>query len=302
LGSIGGGPAVFVKGDVVRCPEVDGAGLVHDRAVGADDPPVLDETAVDADPARLRDDPAEVQDLVPGGADDDGDLGRRAFHEADLLPGGQENVAVRGVDDAAVGNIGGNQVDAAARGGTDRPLVFDPAGQRAAAEVDFPGLEVAVRDVEGGGDKAVDVDRGGGADEDAVLVNQIDPAVGLQGAVDGAGVVAADPVQDGARGGGLDEAGELAVADGEVLPVDDRPVGVGDGEDFSLGGEARLAAHDLRAKRIGNRQLRDQDPQDHCCAESPPQTLQYPDLMDRFHGLKPPACRLSCCRCYPVLF
>jgi len=40
------------------------------------------------------------------GADDDGRSRRGAFHEADLLPGGQEDVAIRGVDDAAVGNIG----------------------------------------------------------------------------------------------------------------------------------------------------------------------------------------------------
>ena len=302
LWAIGRGHAVLIERDVLRRPEVNSPCFVHDRAVGFDDPAVPDEPSIDADPARFRDDLAEVQGLVLGCADDGGDFGRRALDQADLLAGGQHDVAVGRVEDAAVGHVRRDQVDASAGRGSDGPLIFDRAGKRPAAEVDFPGPEIAVRDVERGGDQAVDVDRGGGADEDALLVDQVNPAVGLEGSVDGARVVAYDPVQDGARGGGLDETRELAARNGEVLPVDDRPVAVGDGKGLPLGGEAGLSADHLRPERVGNRRLGDQDPQQQGRAEPHPQTLQPPHPVDRIHGFKPPVNRTAspvCESCYP---
>ena len=85
-----------------------------------------------------------------------------------------------------------------------------------------------------------------GADHDAVGVDEVDGAVGLELAVEEGGVGAEHAVEDGAVDARLDEAREVAGVDGEIFPVDDGGAGeLLDGAGVALLTEGDLAGDDL---------------------------------------------------------
>ena len=104
------------------------------------------------------------------------------------------------------------------------PLI-DDRGIRPARNVEIvpPGHEVGVLDVIGGGEKARRVHHAAGAEQDAVAVDDEDPAVGGQRAHDLRRAEAAGhAVERDRRAARLIEAHALVGADVERVPVDDR--------------------------------------------------------------------------------
>ena len=83
-------------------------------------------------------------------------------------------------------------------------------------------VEGALRNVERRGDQCVDVDLRGAIEQDAVGIDQVDLAVGRQGALDHRGIGTADVVHGLGRTAGLVEADRVALADVKAVPADRR--------------------------------------------------------------------------------
>ena len=161
--------------------------------------------------------------------------------QIDLAAGGEHHLAIGRAQRAGVRHLRCRQQDQAARGGVELSalagIALDHDGARLKAEcsvgaehrgrarlqqaADHPRLVELQRT----GDQRVDVDGRRLAEHDAVRVVDIDAAVGLQDAVDGAAVqdrAALDLVQQHRRGGGLNDAQLARRADVETLPGRDR--------------------------------------------------------------------------------
>ena len=118
-------------------------------------------------------------------------------------------------------SLGCDEDDLAAGGGGDRAELGQRAAPRRAVEAQPAGQEVGIAEVERRGDEAADVDARSGAEDDAVRIDQEDPAVRLQPAEQERRVLADDAVQHAAARGLLHEARELVGTDREAA-VDDR--------------------------------------------------------------------------------
>jgi hypothetical protein len=194
---------------------------------------------------------ADVGGVARRGGDVDSEVGVVAVDQLDAVPCRQQNFTVRGVDDAGVFDVGGDEVDLSASLCGQATGVADVVRAGNVGEVVAPGEEVGVAEIEGGGDHARDVDGGVCAEHDAAGVDEEHATVGLQAAQDVAGVVGDDAVEYGGAGALLGEAGDFVGSDGEALPVDDGVRGVGDGEGVAFGGEAGLTGYNRRADGVG---------------------------------------------------
>jgi len=171
------------------------------------------------------------------------------------VAGGQDHVPLGGIDDPRVLDIRGDEIDLAAQGGGDGPLVLDETRLDPRGKVVSTREEILVAQVQGGGDEAIDVDPRPWSEEDAVGIDEEDPAVGLEGAEDRRGVLADDAVQNGAEAVLLDEAGQFVRADGESLPVDDAVGTVGHRQGVALVLEGDIPVNHLRPVRIGEGEI-----------------------------------------------
>ena len=206
------------------------------------------------------------------------------------MAGGQDDVAVGRRDDAAVLHVRGDQVDAPPRGRADPTLVLDAGALAGGEEIELTAQELLVLEIQGGCQQTVHVHRRSRSEQDAVLVDQKDPAVTLQRAVDGRGVAAGDPVQHGTGGGLLDEAGKFSRVDGEAVPVDDGVGGVGYGKGVAGGRERDLATDHLIACGVGQRAPLKQGQQNDDRGAPLPQTCQnsrMPRVNIAYHGHTP---------------
>ncbi len=248
-GAGGDDAAVAVDIGVLAGLEENAAALA-DHAAGIDRAAVPDDDAGDADAAGFRRQGAEVGGIAFGAGDVDLDAGGGAVDQAHGSAGGEDGFTLRRGDDAFVGDVAADQIDAAAGGGADFALVDDALRRAVVDEDAATGEEVGIADVEGAGDEGGDVDLAAGADHDAGGVHQPDAAVGTQGAVDG-GRVVQYPVEHRTGGGGLGEVCGLAGLDGELLPVDDGAGGVGDRQNLAGLIEGGGAIDDRGVQRIG---------------------------------------------------
>ena len=251
-GGAGVGDAALGEGDGFLRLDQDPSAL-GDDGFGAEGAGLGDGMGVETNAAALGDDLAEVDRLpVRGGVLHPH---RRVQPVGDLhrVAGGEDDVAVGAVDQAGVLDVRRDQVDEAAGRGGDRAVVPEPAFQAGAGEVEPPGQEVGVAQVQGGGDQAGRVDPAALAEDDAVRVDQEDPAVRLQLSENPARVLADHAVEHRARGALLDEPGDFVAADVELAPVDDGVGAVGHRQGVAAGLEAGAAVRDAGGGRVRER-------------------------------------------------
>jgi len=101
----------------------DFSSVGHHGAGGLNRSLRVDELGVQGD--LPGDQAAKIENAAAGVGNFKLDVGRGAVGQIDLGASGQQDVAVGGVNDAGVFDIGGNQQDAAAGAGTDGSFVFD---------------------------------------------------------------------------------------------------------------------------------------------------------------------------------
>ena len=118
-------------------------------------------------------------------------------------------------------------------------------------EFEAVGEKVLITQVECAGDEAGGVDDGVLAEHDAIGVDQIHLAVGLQLAEDGGRIAAGDAIEHGAAGRLLHKTGDFVGGDAEGLPVDNRARRVGNGQGVAAGLEAGGAIDHHGACRVG---------------------------------------------------
>lgn len=152
-------------------------------------------------------------------------------------------------DGAAVGDKGCDKADGTPGAGGDDAVVLDGGiGAARAGEAMVACHEVTVIQIGGGGDETADINTGILADDDAVLIDEHDVAVGGELAQEGGSVWPGDAVEGNAVGAGLDEADFFASANVELLPVNDGLVRSLIDEDLAGGsGDAGLAGGDSAA-------------------------------------------------------
>ena len=174
----------------------------------------------------------------------------------------EHDIAHPGVDQPRVLHSGRDQDRQAPVADGDRAQIDDPGvgDRRGEAEIIPSGEEVAVCDIGGRGHQPAHVDLRGAPEDDAVGVDQENPAVGGQVSENAGWIAAAHPVEHDRRRRGLDEVGPLMLPDIEPLPVDGRLVGMlMDIEPARRGlDDLRTAANQRRAARIGNRLVWDE--------------------------------------------
>src|SRR5262249_30685803 len=179
-GSVGGGHAARVEGEVLGGDEADLALRPHHRAVRLDDSAVAHQRAEHADPSGVSEQLADVERPLAVGGDVYGDEGRALGHQLDGLARGEDDVPLRRADDARVLHVRADEEYAAARARgarVDRAGVRHRAGAGRLRESHLPGKEVGVREVEARSDESRNVDATGLADHDPALVEQEDAAV-----------------------------------------------------------------------------------------------------------------------------
>ena len=182
-------------------------------------------------------------------------------------------------DDAPEGKrdlAGGREPDAAL-GGRNRPLVqdlgrdqdhetsltiglrhdialVDDRGGRGSGQSVTAGHEVGIGHRQRRGDQPADVHLRGRGEEDAVGVEEEDPAVGREGALDDRGVGAHHAVEQDGSSRGLLEVDRMAGADREALPADRGAVrGLAYGHDLTDRGGRGRARRDVRGDGQGSR-------------------------------------------------
>ncbi len=176
---------------------------------------------------------------------------RARFLQQDLCPSRERHCAGVGVERTGVLDLTGDQDDVAAECG-DGALVGD-RGIGVAAEKEVAALQkILVAEILRACDEGLGIDHAAGADDDAIGVDEVDGAIGLQRAVDGGEIAADHTIEDRTVGGRLDEFGEFPCTDGEVLPVDDRALcGRSDHQGARASGDLGGTTHDIAARRIG---------------------------------------------------
>ena len=190
-------------------------------------------------------------------------------------------------DDAPEGKrdlAGGREPDAAL-GGRNRPLVqdlgrdhdheaavavglrhdialVDDRGGRGSGQGVTAGHEVGIGHRQRRGDQPADVHLRGRGEEDAVGVEEEDPAVGREGALDDRGVGAHHAVEQDGTSRGLLEVDRMAGADGEALPADRGAVrALAHGHDLADRGDGSRSRRDVRGAGQGARQGDPGDPE-----------------------------------------
>ena len=231
----------------------------HDAAVGgavrtggADLAGLRQRRTEHADVAATGDQLTEV-DCLAARFDPHPQCGLMRIGDFHALAGGEHDVAVVGGDQAGVLDVGGDQQQRAA-GGLQRAFVAQLAGRAFGVELQAPGGEVLVADVQRRGDQPCGVDLGAGAEQHAVRVDQEHAPVGDQVAQYLRRILPDHAVEHGGGRVRLDEAGGFTRLDGELLPVDDGAVAGRDVQRAALGLDADLALHDLVPGRIGDDQ------------------------------------------------
>ena len=180
LTAVGAEPAAgFEQRIALQCLEDDLAAVADDRGVGADRALIAQAGAVEADAAALREDLAEVDRLCIWCADFDAQIRAADVDELHRAAGGEQNLPVGRVDNAAVFDFRGDQVNVALVPGAEGAEVVDAAGDVAGFKTVFAGFEVSVADVEAGGDQSANVNLRALSEDDSVRVDQIDATIGL---------------------------------------------------------------------------------------------------------------------------
>ena len=137
--------------------------------------------------------------------------------------------------------------------GNDAGTVFHGHALFAVAkEAALVAAQTVVIDVQRAGHQATDVHLRARAKQNAVGVDQIHPAVGIEPAEDLARVVADHPVERNGAGRGLFELHRFVRGDAKAAPVDRHPVaGLGDGGDLAVLPDAGLPRYHLAILRRG---------------------------------------------------
>ena len=138
--------------------------------------------------------------------------------ERDGVAGSERHRAEPGDDGALVAYVGAQQRDIAAVG-VDGALI-QYRSSAAAGKLVSASHEVAVADVEGGGNQTPDIHLRALAEQDAIRIDQEYLAVGQQAAEDARRIRSQHPVEGDRIAVGLNEANHFALADAETLPVD----------------------------------------------------------------------------------
>ncbi len=227
----------------------DAPGRVGTGAAGADDAALHQRRAEQAYLAALGDDLSQIGDAIRRRAEGDLDIGIIGIHQRYATPRREQDLAAGRGDDAAVLDIGRNQINAAALRGPDGPLSLDAAGNGAGLEASLAGEKIAVRYPQRRSDQPLHIDTRGGAEQYPVRVDQPDAPIGLQRAQNRRRLRTEHPVENAALRILLEETRCLSRTDGEPLPVDDRAGGIGDGQSPRLLRESGTADDDLRSDR-----------------------------------------------------
>ena len=128
--TVGAESASCFEGYVLLRTQDDFAACVPPHLVGIDDAGVPKRRTVNTDLSALCKDLAEVDGGVIVRRDFDPHSRRAGVEDIHRLPCGQDHVALRTVDDAAVADVSANQIDAAARRCGDIALIFHLASKR----------------------------------------------------------------------------------------------------------------------------------------------------------------------------
>lgn len=142
--------------------------------------------------------------------------------EGDFVACRQHHIAQLRADHAFVDGLRAQQCHRAAVGRMDRSLIQNVSAT--ALELGLAVHEVAVQRVERARHQAADIDFAAGSKHNTGGVDEPHLAVGIQLAVDSAGVAGADAVEGAGAGVGLDEVDAGVAADVEAVPVEHRPV------------------------------------------------------------------------------
>ena len=176
--------------------------------------------------------------------------------ERDALACGQGHGARLRDQNTAVAHFGGKHGDVTAQARLDAAFVDDAAGGTVALKAGFAGHEVGIGHLVRGGHDAAHVDRGARRKVHARRVDEIHLAVGVDLAVDLAGVGGQHAVERHAALAGLHKVDRGLAADVEAAPVDDGAVaglidgqGVGVLDDAGLTGSHLPASGQLRGRR-----------------------------------------------------
>jgi hypothetical protein len=139
--------------------------------------------------------------------------------------------SLRCSDDAAVADLGRDEINLAACWCGDAALVQDGARIRIGLEIVFACQKISVVEVQRAGDKSTHVDVRAGTHHHPGRIDQEYFAVRLQLAKYLRGVASQNLVQDGTAGAGLEKARGFIGGDRKTLPVDD---GIGRVDDQKL--------------------------------------------------------------------
>ena len=225
LRAVGAEDAAVRQDGALACAQENLAAHV-DRAAGAQGSGVPDQGAGDADAPGRAQYGTQVGRLAISG-EGHAHSGRAGIQQLHGLSRGQDDFTIRRGDRAFVADLRAHQDHLAATGGGDDALIEDAADVGCGLEVEAAGEEVGVAHPEAAGDEGGSIDRARGADEDSSGIDQPDLAVGLELAVDQAGVGAQHAVEYAAAGGRLHELHEFMGIDAELLPVEYAPGGIG---------------------------------------------------------------------------
>ena len=143
--------------------------------------------------------------------------------ERRLLARAKTHFAERRRNCACIGNTAPQQGHKPVSAKVDLAIIGDRSRCTIAFEVEFSGVKILIGDPERRRDKAAaHIDDAGFGDGNAVGVDEIDLAIGIQIAGNRRGRIARDTVEHGRSGIGLLEGHGIAGTDREAAPVDDR--------------------------------------------------------------------------------
>ena len=137
----------LVERDVLLRHQHNFAFFVEARAARAYRPAIADHAGVNAYVAALGQQLTDIDRLVGGRADFDAHVRRLRIDELHGLAGGENDLPARRSDDAAVFDVGRNQIDRAA-GSIDRALIAEVAGAGRIGEAQPTGEKISVRQIE----------------------------------------------------------------------------------------------------------------------------------------------------------
>ena len=223
IDAIGGDRRSWIGAHRLRRRQEDPAAIAL-HAAGIDHAAVGHQAARQADAAGFRQDLPEVGD-IPGGARDlDPHARRSGIGQLDALAGGENDLAARRRDHAAVLNAGSNQVDVAALRRRDAAVVANVTSLGRRTEIQSAGQEIGVTHRQCAGDETGDIDSRSRPHHDAGRIDEPYLAVCRKGPQQCRRIVAHDPVQRCGARARLHEIDAGGGADIEAVPVQDRPV------------------------------------------------------------------------------